>query len=91
MDALTWLKNQTPEYDWNLKGDPQGITLTDLLTLSLHQNGPFSDQDGLSMELSTHREWFHITDDEGRQLNSTDEIISAADFWISRRQTPWAS
>jgi hypothetical protein len=89
--SLSWLKGHTPVYDWNLKGEPQGVTADALLTISLNSAGPFSSPQQLQKELANQRPWFHLTDEEGRQYDSAEQIAAADGLWISQRQSPWSS
>ena len=87
VDSLDWLREHVPPFDWNLKGDPQGLTARELFD---HPATPFSSMDSLLLSLREHRQWFHLTDEEGHQLDPPE--LSAADkIWVSVRQTPWAS
>ncbi len=87
---LDWIKTQTPDYDWNLKGDPQGITLVELSELALSQRNDCQSTSDLAGLLFEHRMWFHLTDEEGHQIDQPRPPEHTA-IWISVRSTPWAS
>ena len=87
VNELDWLREQVPPFDWNLKGDPQGITARKLFG---HPATPFASLDALLLSLREHRQWFHLTDEEGHQLDPP-QLSAADETWVSQRQTPWAS
>lgn len=84
---LDWLRHHVPPFDWNLKGDPQGTTARALLG---QPEIPFESLEMLIHSLQEHRQWFHLTDEEGRQLDPAD-IVADREIWVSLRQTPWSS
>jgi len=84
---LDWLRHHVPPFDWNLKGDPQGTTARALLG---QPEIPFESLEILIHSLQEHRQWFHLTDEEGRQLDPPD-IVADREIWVSLRQTPWSS
>ena len=47
-DTLGWLRQHSPPFDWNLKGDPQGITT---LKLFAHPKPPFDSLEALVLSL----------------------------------------
>jgi hypothetical protein len=86
-DTLGWLRQHSPPFDWNLKGDPQGITTQKLFD---HPEPPFDSLEALVLSLREHRQWFHLTDEEGRQLDPP-ELTADREIWVSERQSPWSS
>lgn len=87
---LDWIKSHAPGYDWNLKGDPQGITLDELTALASGQRSDCESASDLAEVLFEHRMWFHLTDEEGHQIDQPAPPQHTA-IWISVRSTPWAS
>lgn len=87
---LEWLKIVVPGYDWNLKGDPQGIVLTDLVDSVQREVSSNMQLSELADFLFDNRMWFHLTDEEGHQIDQPTPPAHL-DIWVSVRSTPWAS
>jgi hypothetical protein len=89
-DYLGWLRQQVPPFEWNLKGEPQGITARLLFEQSIKLAGPFESLESLVQTLFEHRQWFHLTNEEGRQVELTD-LGPGDEIWVAERQAPWTS